>query len=155
MKSRRCRVPEGRYLEHRTSATVRFQEVDSLGIVWHGHYLSYFEDARTAFGRRYGLDYTDIVRAAVTAPVVHVSCDYMSPARYGEQLEVVARLLEQDSAKLEFHYEISRGADATLLAVGCSVQAFADLQGRLILVLPEFVRRFYKSWEHLMVETHG
>ena len=155
MKSRRCRLPEGRYLEHRTFARVRFQEVDSLGIVWHGHYLTYFEDARVAFGRHYGIDYTDILQAGIAAPIVHVSCDYLSPARYGEQLEVAAMLFHRDSATLEFHYAISRPADAVVLAVGSSIQAFADLQGQLILVLPEFMRRFYQRWEHLMVENHG
>src|SRR3989304_800436 len=105
MKSRRCRLPEGRYLEHRASIRVRFQEVDSLGIVWHGHYLTFFEDARVAFGRQYGIDYTDILQAGFTAPIVHVSCDYLNPARYGEQLDVTAKLFQRDSAKLEFHFE--------------------------------------------------
>jgi len=155
MKSRRCQLPEGRYLEHRASATVRFQEVDSLGIVWHGHYLGYFEDARVAFGRQYGIDYPDLLQAGISAPIVHVSCDFLSPACYGEQLEVVARLFERDIAKLEFYYEISRPADTTVLAIGQTIQAFVDLQGCLILVLPEFMRRFYHRWENSMVENHG
>ena len=36
---------------------VRFSEVDSMGVVWHGHYAMYFEDAREAFGAKYGLEY--------------------------------------------------------------------------------------------------
>ena len=34
---------------------VRFSEVDSMNIVWHGSYPLYFEDAREAFGAKYGL----------------------------------------------------------------------------------------------------
>ena len=30
---------------------VRFSEVDSMGVVWLGHYATYFEDAREEFGR--------------------------------------------------------------------------------------------------------
>ena len=33
---------------------VRFSEVDSIKMVWHGHYMTYMEDAREAFGRKYG-----------------------------------------------------------------------------------------------------
>jgi len=33
---------------------VRFEEVDTLGIVWHGRYPSYIEDGRTAFGEKFG-----------------------------------------------------------------------------------------------------
>ena len=36
---------------------VRFSEVDSMGIVWHGNYATYFEDAREVFGRLYHLEY--------------------------------------------------------------------------------------------------
>ena len=36
---------------------VRFEEVDSLGFVWHGRYPSFFEDARTALGDKYDIGY--------------------------------------------------------------------------------------------------
>ena len=32
---------------------VRFSEVDSMNVVWHGSYMLYFEDAREEFGRKY------------------------------------------------------------------------------------------------------
>ncbi len=76
MASRRHRPPKGRHLESRTRVRVRFSEVDTLQIVWHGHYLEYFEDARVELGRRHGINYTDIRAAGLTAPVVHVACDF-------------------------------------------------------------------------------
>ena len=36
---------------------VRFEETDPLAIVWHGRYASYFEDARSAAGEKYGIGY--------------------------------------------------------------------------------------------------
>ena len=36
---------------------IRFSEVDSMNFVWHGSYSLYFEDAREAFGAKYGLGY--------------------------------------------------------------------------------------------------
>src|SRR5438876_3054726 len=99
------------YLEATTTVRVRFQEVDSMRIVWHGHYLSYFEDARRAFGERYGLDYADIRRHNLHAPLVRVSVDFLAPATDNDLLEVSARLLKLDAAKLEFHYTVVRAAD--------------------------------------------
>lgn len=37
----------------KTSLRVRFSEVDSMQIVWHGEYVRYFEDGREAFGREF------------------------------------------------------------------------------------------------------
>ena len=39
---------------------IRFSEVDALRMVWHGNYVQYMEDAREAFGRKYGLEYMHI-----------------------------------------------------------------------------------------------
>ena len=72
MRRRKRARPEGDYLEHRVRVNVRFQEVDSMQVVWHGHYVSYLEDARVAFGREYGIGYDDIRRAGLAAPIVHL-----------------------------------------------------------------------------------
>ena len=42
---------------------IRFSEVDSMNIVWHGSYPLYFEDAREAFGQKYGLGYMTLLCA--------------------------------------------------------------------------------------------
>ena len=39
---------------------IRFSEVDSMQFVWHGAYSLYFEDAREAFGKKYGIGYDSI-----------------------------------------------------------------------------------------------
>lgn len=39
---------------------IRFSEVDSMNIVWHGSYPLYFEDAREEFGQKYELGYMTI-----------------------------------------------------------------------------------------------
>jgi len=140
----RRRPPPGRYLEHRTRVRVRFREVDSLRVVWHGHYLTYFGDARVALGRKYGIHYDDIGNAGLSAPIVHVSCDFLAPAGFDEELEISARLYERESAKIEFYYEVRRVADSALLVVGRTVQAFADHEGDLLLTLPQFMRDFYE-----------
>ena len=55
------------FIEEKTSLRVRFNEVDTLHIVWHGHYVNYFEEARRAFGRRFGIDYTTFIEQRIAA----------------------------------------------------------------------------------------
>ena len=115
------------YLEESTQVRVRFQEVDSLRIVWHGHYLTYFEEARIALGRKFGINYTDFVSAGLLTPVVHVSCDYVRPARFLDDLEVVGRVYRQDSAKLYYYFQVHRPIDNSLLATGQTIHANGGL----------------------------
>jgi acyl-CoA thioester hydrolase len=139
--------PARPYIEASTTIRVRFQEVDSMRIVWHGHYLSYFEDARRAFGQRYGLDYADIRRHDVQAPLIHVGVDFLAPALDNDLLEVTARLLKSDAAKLEFQYLVRRAADGKLLARGESTQAFTKTDGTLLLSTPGLLVDCYRQWE--------
>ena len=145
--SRRRRDELGPYLEHRAYMRVRFQDVDSIHVVWHGHYLSYFEHGRESFGEEYGLGYHDVKAAGMVAPMVHVSCDYLQPARFGDELTILTRLHPSDRADIELSYEVRLASDESLLARGRTRQVFTDLEGTLILNQPEMMRRFYAQWE--------
>ncbi len=140
----RRRRRSGPFLEHATELRVRFREVDALRVVWHGHYLGYFEQAREAFGDRYGLRYADFLEAGLLAPVVETSCRFLLPARHGETLTVYARFFPQEAARIEFEYRALRGED--LLAEGRSVQVFTDLDFNLHLTQPALARDFYARW---------
>ena len=143
----------GRYLEHKTKVCVRFHEVDGLHVVWHGHYIKYFEDARVAFGKAYKIDYQDIYNAGMLAPVVSIRCDYIASATYNDELEVTARLFERESAKIEYEFEIHRIANNTLIAVGQSVQVFMTLEREMILTLPSLMRDFYDKHRDNMLQV--
>jgi acyl-CoA thioester hydrolase len=138
-----------RYLEHTTCVRVRFHEVDSLRIVWHGHYVAYFEEARRAFGRQFGLDYPVFLEHGIAAPIVQLRVDYLAPARASDLLEVTARLFRSESAKLEFEFEIRRQGEDRLLAVGSSLQVFTRPDGELLLQWPPLMQERYRQWESL------
>lgn len=114
-------------------------------MVWHGHYLSYFEEGRTAFGREHGLSYQAILEAGFIAPLVHVELDYYRPAEFDQVLEVEARLHLNPGARLQFSYEVRDAATATVLVTGSSVQVFTEPDGSLILTRPAFFSEFLEA----------
>ena len=117
---------------------VRFSEVDSLGIVWHGHYILYFEQGREAFGRLYGIDYLTVQTHGYTMPVVSSSCEHKLPLRYGEIARVVTKFYDTPAAKLIFQFEIYNEQNR-LVCTGETVQVFLDSDNNLVLNLPNFV----------------
>ena len=86
----------------------------------------------------------------MTAPIVHATCDYLGPARYDDDLEILIRLIRMLGATLEFYYEVSRPDDGALLARGRTTHAFADLDGGLLLTTPTFLEEFHHRWEGSM-----
>ncbi len=144
MRRRRWPDPGPEYVETSTTVRVRFQEVDSLRVTWHGHYLSYFEEGRSAFGREHRFDYADILAAGYVAPLVHVELDYKKSAHYDEVLAVICRMHQVEGSRILFSYEV-RNEERQLLTTGMSVQVFTDLEGEPILVRPEFYDRFLEQ----------
>lgn len=128
---------------------IRFSEVDSMNIVWHGSYPLYFEDAREEFGKKYGLGYMTIFSNGYYAPLVELSFKYKKPLLYEMQPIIVITYVPTESAKIIFKYEIIDERDGTVLATGKSVQVFMDKNYQLVWENPEFYQNWKKKWEVL------
>lgn len=125
---------------------VRFCEVDSMCIVWHGSYVKYFEDAREAFGLKYGLDYLTIFNNGYYAPLVDMHYEFKSPLVYGKKARIVINYHPCAAAKIVFEYEIYSVEDDVLIATGKTTQVFLDKQYKLVLYNPPF----YDEWKKKM-----
>lgn len=134
-------------LTHQTEVTVRFNEADPLGIVWHGHYLRYFEDGREAFGNQYGVSYLDFYNNGLAVPVVSIQCDYKRPLRYGDKVIVETTFEHNPAAKLNFSYRMLEYTSRSVVAVGSSVQVFVDAKTfELHLTVPDFFQAWLNKW---------
>ena len=125
---------------------IRFSEVDSMNIVWHGSYMMYFEDAREAFGREYGIAYLDIFGNGYYAPLVEISFKYKSPITYDMKPDITIPYRPTDAAKIVFDYEIKNPETGDVLATGHSVQVFMDLNYQLVWINPDFYEEWKKRW---------
>ncbi len=108
---------------------VRYPETDQMGVVHHSHYLVWFEIGRTELLRARGCPYADLEREGVRMPVVEASCRYHSPARYDDELEVGATLVDVGRATARFEYTIRRIGDGRVLATGSTRHASVDARG--------------------------
>lgn len=131
---------------------VRFNEADPLGIVWHGHYIRYFEDGREDFGNQYGIGYLDFYREGYVTPIVNVDCSFKKSLRYGDMVLIETTYTPCDAAKLLFSYRLFNAQTKDLVATGKSVQVFLDKeQNALQLLNPPF----FEEWKrkHLYPKT--
>lgn len=130
-------------MENKLSETiriqVRFSEVDAIQMVWHGHYLLYLEDAREAFGRKYGLAYKYIQQNGYLAPIYDIKMQYKGTATIDDLLEITINYIPAKGGKLMFDYEIRRQTDNKLIMTATTIQLFTDLQGQLEPACPEFL----------------
>jgi len=140
-------------LSHTVRVTVRFKESDLLGIVWHGNYVTYLEDARQALGVEIGLSYEDFMREKIAAPIVDIRLQYKKPARYGDKLDVTASLPWLEVPKFVHRYEIRRAGDGELLTVAETTQVLLHPDGGLALNFPTFVEQVRQRWRQGKIKS--
>ncbi|RYY16709.1 MAG: acyl-CoA thioesterase [Cytophagaceae bacterium] len=133
-----------RTLVARTEVPVRFNEVDSLGIAWHGHYVRYFEDGREAFGAAHGLGYLDVYRAGLVTPIVQLTCDYKRPLAYGDSVRIETTFVDSPAARIHFTYRLYHAGSGELVAEGETTQVFLALDSRALLLN---VPPFFEDWK--------
>lgn len=135
---------------HEIEYRVMIHEVDAWGVVWHGHYLKWFERGRTELVRPFGLTVSDLDQLGVVVPVIEAVCEYKNPA-CGDDLVIIRTTIEPPTkALLIFHYEILRAADRLLLVKGKTSQVLLNREGKMIyLVLPEVEHRIKALVESL------
>ncbi len=131
---------------------VRFEEVDAIGIVWHGRYSSYFEDARVALGAKYGLGYMDFYNKGVIAPIKQLHIDYHQPLRFEDNFTIEGRWHWNEAARLNFEFMV-RNQQQQLVTSGYSVQMLLDSESNLLVVPPQFYQQFLQQWRQ--GELHG
>jgi acyl-CoA thioester hydrolase len=132
-------------LEIELPVKIRFSDTDAMGVVWHGNYLRFFEDAREAFGATYGLAYLDIYNNGYFTPIVKSSIEHKAPIYYGEEPVIKARYVFSAAAKLVFEYTIINPKNQQVIATGLTVQVFLRASDRVLeLSKPEF----FLAWEN-------
>ena len=133
-------------ITHRSESIIRFSEVDSMRIMWHGNYTKLLEDGREAFGLKHGISYLDVYENNYMTPIVKLSIDYKQSLEYGDTAIIETRYINTESAKIHFEYTIYKKSDNSIVATGESIQVFINTDKELILFPPDF----YLDWKRKM-----
>jgi acyl-CoA thioester hydrolase len=127
-----------------TTIRVRYAETDGQGIVYSAHYLVWFEIGRTEWCRHAGIDYRMLEEEGYLLVVTDVSCRYLAPARYDDQVVVRTRLASGNRRQLRFEYDLRLLATGKRIATGTTTHLWLDRAGRPI-VLPPKLHRLFES----------
>ncbi len=125
---------------------IRFSEVDMMGVVWHGNYPLYLEDAREAFGAEFGLSYALYIKENVFVPIVKMDMDYKRPVRFGMRPVIRIEYVPTDAAKVIFDYKLYDKESGDVFLTARTVQVFMDRDYKLMWFSPDF----YTQWKQQM-----
>ena len=112
-----------------TEVLVPFFDIDTMHVVWHGHYVKYLEVARCALLDHIGHNYTQMLNAGYAWPVIDLQLRYVRGATFGQRINVRASLVEWEN-RLKINYLITDAATGERLTRACTVQVAVRIADR-------------------------
>ena len=103
---------------------VRYAETDKMGIVHHSVYPIWYEVGRTDFIKKLGLTYSKMEEIGILTPLVELSCKYIEPADYEDELTIKTKITKITPARIVFVYEVYKDETQKTINVGSTTHAF-------------------------------
>jgi len=105
-----------------TRHRVAFYDLDPIQVVWHGNYLNYFEDARTALFNSNGIDLYDFyLQEGIVFPIIKTSTKHVLPLRYHDEFICRATIVDA-RMKIVVDFEIRKADGGQVCARGRTEQ---------------------------------
>jgi acyl-CoA thioester hydrolase len=121
---------------------VPFFDLDPMQIVWHGHYLKYFDIARAELFDHLGVDLFEFHdRTRYVFPIIRSAVKHIHPLKRGDEF-VCRAVVKEARAKIVVAFEIRLVKDGTLCARGSTEQvAVLTPEMEMAFTIPEEISR--------------
>ncbi len=88
--------------------TPRYAEVDQQGVVFNGHYLTWFDEACTGFLDHLGVTYPGLIASGYDIQVVHSEIDFKGPVRWRDSIHVEVGCERIGSTSFTLSFDVLR-----------------------------------------------
>ena len=116
---------------------VRYCETDQMGLVHHGSYINYFEEARIAWISNLGFSYSEMEKSGIILPVSKLNVSYLRPAYFDDDLLLSVEIAELPTSRLIFDYTIKK--EEEVIVTGNTVLAFLNKKTKKPVKCPDYM----------------
>lgn len=134
-----------REMQETITRRIDFCDVDLTGVMWHGNYCRYYEDARCQLLKKLGFSYQEIYNRNYQIPLVHLEIKYSRPCHFDQEIAITAELVKADHF-LVIKYVIKDKETGKTMSEAETKHAFYDSQKKRALInVPEFIAEKLKK----------
>ncbi len=130
---------------HEQRLRVRYEETDTMGVVYYAKFLVWLEVGRVGLLRDIGFGYSEWVKREIQFPVVQAHADYKASARFDDVILVKTKIASIGNKSIRFENEVYKLPEMKLLATGHTVHALMNKHGSTVPFSPELRERLTSS----------
>lgn len=132
-------IPDQEPLFHFThQLRSRYSETDKMGYVYYGHFLQYFEVARTELVRSLGVSYRQMEDDGFMLPVIHSEIRYKNPVFYDELMDIEVLVFKKPQVRLETFYRVTTREKSVINTLGSVTLVFMNAETRRPIIGPDY-----------------
>jgi len=121
--------------------TAHPHSTDYGGIVWHGSYIAWMEEARVECLQSIGVSFAELVELGCDLPVVELAIRYHLPIRMGTKVIVKTRMVDITGVRINWDYQIQSTDGQELYATArVTLVAVDSEKGKIMRQLPASVK---------------
>lgn len=128
---------------------INYYETDKMQVVHHSNYIRFLEECRMDFMNQFHLDYKKMEENGIMIPVLSVSCNYKSPAAFGETICIVPKLEKFHGVKFEMSYRIYSEDFSILHNEAKTSHCFVDMDFKPVRLKRDFPE-IYETMQSLV-----
>jgi acyl-CoA thioester hydrolase len=130
---------------HEQTLRVRYEETDTMGVVYYAKFFVWMEVGRVSLMRDIGFGYREWLRHDLEFPVVQAHADYKASAKFDDEVLVKTKIASIGNSSIRFENEIFKLPDMTILATGHTVHVLTNKKGEKVPFSPELKERLTSS----------
>ena len=130
---------------HEQRLRVRYEETDTMGVVYYSKFFVWMEVGRVGLLRDIGFGYSEWVKHEIQFPVVQAHADYRASARFDDEILVKTKIVSIGNKSIRFENEIYKEPEVKLLATGHTVHALMNKRGTTIPFSQELKAKLISS----------
>ena len=131
-KTNTIKYNKNNILSTKITVKTQFYDLDPMGIVWHGNYARFFEQARCALLDALDYNYQQMGESGYAWPIVDMRIKYVRPLRFPQSIIITATLAEYEN-RLKINYLIQDSENGEKLTKGFTIQVAVDTHSKEML----------------------
>ena len=127
-----------------TSILVRFGDLDAAGIAYYPNLVNFLHESfEDFFAGHVGRPYPEVYREGIGFPTVKVEMEFLSPVKYGDQVDVGVVVEKIGRSSVQIRYEGSVRGNPVFLARNTAVTV--DMATFKAMAMPSWLRERFEA----------
>ena len=125
--------------------TVLPQHTDHAGIMWHGTYLNWLEEARIDALQKAGINYGELALKGYEMPVVELLIKYRKPISLGENIMIKSKFIINSSPKIDVQSNFIDYSNNNLTSSNVSIVLIKKENSKIVRNRPNFLSKAFEN----------